>query len=132
MLCSKGTYIRSLAQDIGEKLGVGATLLELERTLAAGFKLDDCTSIESIENDTVLDYLKSAEEAVKHLKKITVSEKQATRFLNGGALDIARLYNVGNLENGEKVRVNFGCDFLGIGTVNHEKNQIDIACIIKE
>lgn len=132
VLCSKGTYIRSLAGDIGEKLGVGATLLELVRTLAAGFKIDDCIPLEEIENDLRDDYLLSAEVAVKHLREVTVSEKQATRFLNGGALDIERIRGDKNFQDSEKVRVKFDGEFLGVGNINLDKNQIEIGCIIKE
>lgn len=132
VLCSKGTYIRTLANDIGEKLGVGATLLELERTLAAGFKLTDCIPLEDIENAADFYFLKSAEDAVKHLKEVKVSEKQATRFLNGGALDLQRIHSRETFNDGEKLRVKYESNFLGIGTVNLTKNQIDIGCIIKE
>ncbi|MBA3957172.1 MAG: tRNA pseudouridine(55) synthase TruB [Parachlamydiaceae bacterium] len=40
--CSKGTYIRSIAHDIGERLGCGAHLIQLERTRSGTFLLDDC------------------------------------------------------------------------------------------
>ena len=46
IVCSKGTYIRSLARDIGEKLGVGAYLSELCRTRIGEYKLSDAQSIE--------------------------------------------------------------------------------------
>ncbi len=44
--CSKGTYIRSLANDIGEKLGVGGYLASLKRTKVGEFKIEDSKSIE--------------------------------------------------------------------------------------
>ncbi len=48
--CTKGTYIRSLVEDIGEVLGCGAHVTALRRNLAAGFTLDDVHTIESLEN----------------------------------------------------------------------------------
>ncbi len=48
IVCSKGTYIRSLAKDFGEKLGVGAHLSELCRTRIGSFKLSDAQTIEEI------------------------------------------------------------------------------------
>jgi tRNA pseudouridine55 synthase len=42
IVCSKGTYVRVLASDIGEKLGCGAHLAELTRTRVNGFHLEDC------------------------------------------------------------------------------------------
>lgn len=48
VVCSKGTYIRSLARDIGEQLGVGAHLSSLCRTRIGAFKLEDAKTIEQI------------------------------------------------------------------------------------
>ena len=45
VVCGAGTYIRSLAQDIGEKLGTGAYLTELERTRIGDFKIEDSTPL---------------------------------------------------------------------------------------
>ena len=46
VLCSKGTYIRTLIDDLGKKLGCGAVMTELERTAAMGFTLNDCITSE--------------------------------------------------------------------------------------
>lgn len=55
--CSKGTYIRSLAHDFGEKLGVGGTLTELRRMASGKFKIDDAKTVDQwldiIENTEV-------------------------------------------------------------------------------
>ncbi|HNH59621.1 MAG TPA: tRNA pseudouridine(55) synthase, partial [Cyclobacteriaceae bacterium] len=48
IVCSKGTYIRSLARDLGEKLGVGAYLSQLCRTRIGNFKLEDSVSIDDV------------------------------------------------------------------------------------
>ena len=47
--CSKGTYVRSLAEDIGHALGCGAHLAGLRRTAAGGFRLDEAISLEALE-----------------------------------------------------------------------------------
>lgn len=52
VVCSKGTYIRSLVRDLGAKLGTGAYLAELCRTRIGSFRLDDAKSIESFESLT--------------------------------------------------------------------------------
>jgi len=49
VVCSRGTYIRSLANDLGEKLGCGAFLYQLERTRIGEFKLEDAIDIEQLE-----------------------------------------------------------------------------------
>lgn len=46
--CSKGTYIRSIAHDLGEKLGTGAHLVELTRTRSGTFQLDACHEMETV------------------------------------------------------------------------------------
>lgn len=49
VICSKGTYIRSLAHDLGQKLGVGAHLTALVRTRIGEYKLEDALTIEDIQ-----------------------------------------------------------------------------------
>ena len=50
VVCSKGTYIRALARDIGLALGSGAHLIALERTQIGEVKLEDCWQIEDLVN----------------------------------------------------------------------------------
>jgi tRNA pseudouridine55 synthase len=49
--CSAGFYIRSLAHDLGERLGIGAHLTELRRTQSGGFTLDRAVSLQSVEQN---------------------------------------------------------------------------------
>lgn len=128
---SKGTYIRSLARDIGERLGCGATLSELRRTLASGFTLDDCTPLDDINTDNIASYLLSEEVAVSHFREIFVTEKQAIRFSNGGALSYDRLKST-DFSDGELVRVKFGSLFLGLGFADNVNKQICIKCVINQ
>lgn len=130
VLCSKGTYIRSLAQDIGEYLGVGATLTALRRTAVSGFSIEDCITLDDVFEGSPK--LKSAEECVKHLTAINVSEAQATRFKNGGQLDLQRIKNLKDPTHDQLLRVRSADRFLGIGRVDIENQRIDIACIIEE
>jgi tRNA pseudouridine55 synthase len=48
VVCSSGTYIRALAQDIGEKLGVGAYLIQLTRTRVGEYKIEDSKTLETL------------------------------------------------------------------------------------
>ncbi|MGN0494116.1 MAG: tRNA pseudouridine(55) synthase TruB, partial [Acutalibacteraceae bacterium] len=88
---SKGTYIRSLARDIGEYLGCGACLTALKRTYTGGFSLDECVSLDALNEQNIGEHIRSEERAVEYLRKVTVTEKQAARFCNGGQLDFHRL-----------------------------------------
>ena len=49
MVCSKGTYIRALARDIGQALGSGAHLIGLVRTRVGDVRLEDCLQVDQIE-----------------------------------------------------------------------------------
>lgn len=96
VLCSKGTYIRSLIDDIGRLLGCGAVMTSLVRTRAMGFSLDDCVSLEQLQGlkdsgEGFDGVLHSVDSLFADYKKVFVTPAQATRFFNGGALDIARV-----------------------------------------
>ncbi len=126
---SKGTYIRSLARDIGEFLGCGACLSALCRTYTGGFSLPECVSREMLTENNISDYVLSEETAVGYLREICVTEKQAIRFSNGGQLDFDRL-KVNDFAEGELFRVKSGGLFLGVGRADTAKNQLAVKCVI--
>ena len=88
--CSKGTYIRSLAADLGEALGCGAVLTALRRTKANGFSVDRAVTEEALAADPAAALL-PPDAPFAPCPALTVTEKQAVRFANGGALDRDRL-----------------------------------------
>lgn len=126
---SKGTYIRSLARDIGEYLGCGATLSGLNRTYASGFDIADCVDLKTLNNENIQQFILNEEIAVKHLREINVTEKQAVRFSNGGQLGFERLKEKDFLAN-ELFRVKYNSKLLGIGFADCEREQISIKCIV--
>ncbi|EMA6341172.1 tRNA pseudouridine(55) synthase TruB [Bacillus cytotoxicus] len=85
--CSKGTYVRTLAVMIGEKLGFPAHMSDLVRTASGEFQLHDCVSFEEIEenmqNGTVESVFISIDEALSKFPKIVVDENQAEKIKNG-------------------------------------------------
>ncbi len=98
VLCSKGTYIRSLIDDIGKRLGCGAVMSALRRTRATGFTLEGCVTLEELQQrgecgESFDDLIISLDEIFKEYISVCVSEAQAKRFLNGGELDIDRVKN---------------------------------------
>ncbi|MBO5726050.1 MAG: tRNA pseudouridine(55) synthase TruB [Clostridia bacterium] len=129
--CSKGTYIRSLCQDIGEFLGCGATLAELDRTATSGFSLADCVNLEDLTEENIAQYIKPSEEAVKNFRYANISEKQAIRFLNGGQLSFDRLYFKSDID-GEIVRVKHNNELLGLGVVDKANGQLAVKCIVAD
>lgn len=84
--CSKGTYIRTLAQDIGEALGCGAHLIGLRRTGSGGVTLDGAVTLEALEalsepeRDT---HLLPADILLNDWPEVLLIESEAMRFLTG-------------------------------------------------
>ena len=105
--CSKGTYIRTLCEDIGTKLGVGAYMNTLVRTKSGIFNIKDAMSTKEIESlakqGKLTDSIKSVDSVFGNLESIYLNEKQTKSVLNG----IRMSYN-GRAE-GECLRV-YGYD----------------------
>lgn len=130
VLCSKGTYIRSLADDIGKFLGCGACLTALRRTKTAQFSISQCVTLEEIESDPEK-YLLSPEIAVDYLKQIELTEGQVKRFKNGAELSRDRV-KVEQPTDGELFRMNFNGRFLGLSEYIEEKDILTTKCVIEE
>jgi len=89
VVCSAGTYIRSIARDLGANLGVGGHLTALRRTLVAPFELQDCTNLE---NPYVLP-LTQAISKIMPVRKIDLLEMAELKF--GRALTKSEFSGVG-------------------------------------
>ena len=126
---SKGTYIRSLCRDIGEALGCGATLTSLTRTKTAGFTLDKCVCLDDLTPENIREHILPCDLVVEYMPKIEISEKQATRFCNGGQLSLDRIkYDV--FRDGEIYRVYFKDKFIGLGVAETQQNLLKIECLV--
>jgi tRNA pseudouridine55 synthase len=94
VICSKGTYIRSLAADLGARLGVGAHLVELRRTASGPFRLDQSITLDElaarVAEGRPLPSL-SVLEALAHLPVANVDESQALVLARGQPMDWAVL-----------------------------------------
>lgn len=88
--CSKGTYIRTLAVTIGEKLGYPAHMSDLTRIQSASYSLADCLTFSEIEEmvneGTILQQLRPLETALFHLPKYRLNDKVAEKVKNGAVL----------------------------------------------
>ena len=92
--CSKGTYIRVLAQDIGEALGCGAHLTALRREATGAFDLKEAVTLaefEAMSQEARLACLLPADSFVRHLPVLHLSEVQAARICHGQKADAAGL-----------------------------------------
>jgi tRNA pseudouridine55 synthase len=82
--CSAGTYIRTLAEDIGRAVGTGAHLAELRRTRAGRFKLERAVTLEALEAlEDPAEILVSMNEAVSHLPEIKLNADELVKIRNG-------------------------------------------------
>ncbi|ASA22217.1 tRNA pseudouridine(55) synthase TruB [Paenibacillus donghaensis] len=92
VLCSKGTYIRTLCVDIGRALGLPGVMVKLERTMSAGISASHCLTLEQIAEHMTAGTLEAqlipADEAIAHLPKHTVSEEKKKAALQGQRLSL--------------------------------------------
>ena len=91
--CSKGTYIRSLCYDIGEKLNVGATMTALERIQNGQFTKEEAINIEDLTEELLEKHIISIEKALDSFEKITVNEKFGKLLRNGVKVFDNRIYS---------------------------------------
>lgn len=91
--CSKGTYIRSLCYDIGEKLNVGATMAALERIQNGPFTKEEAINIEDLTEELLEKHIISIEKALDSFEKITVNEKFGKLLRNGVKVFDNRMYS---------------------------------------
>jgi tRNA pseudouridine55 synthase len=107
VVCSAGTYIRVLAEDLGKRLGVGAQLAELRRTRAGEFRIEDAITLEQLselpDSDAIEQSLLSPDAAISHLPSIQLNADEVSRTCRGIDLPI----NVKHLDwgRGQSVRM---------------------------
>lgn len=130
--CSAGTYIRSLAADIGEKLGCGAVISSLRRTRANGISIDRTVTFEelekAVEDGTANSLIAPCDEMLSAYPSVKVTEKQAVYFSNGGALDLDR---VKDKETVGLCRVHSQSGkLMGLGRIDREANELKVEKIL--
>lgn len=124
--CSKGTYIRSLVRDIGEALGVPATVSALRRTETGGFTLDQTCTVGQMEDlresegaESLDQLLLPTEILMQHHGEVVIDAASAHFFMQGQAVMVNQVYRFG--AEGDIVRVR--CEqrgFLGAATITDD------------
>ncbi len=98
VFCSKGTYIRTLCNDIGEKLGVGACMSELVRTKVDKFTLDRAITLDEVKqlvsNDNFMPYILKVDEYFMDIKAYRVKDKYNKQAINGNNLTLDKLSEI--------------------------------------
>ena len=121
--CSKGTYIRSLADDLGGRLGCGAHVLHLQRVGVGSFTLDQALSLGEAEElcskGCLSERMLSMNQALRHLPQITIDRKDQDHIEHGAALPLNRSALLPDLHTfREPIRlIGDGDRLLGLGRI---------------
>ena len=126
--CSKGTYIRSLCEDIAKKLGTIGYMKELNRTMVGIFNIKNSIKIEELENNKNNEaFLEKNLISIEKLfiklygedNKLFLNDRQLQLFLNGVKLKY-------NLKNGDYRIYNEQNEFIGIGSIKNAQLKREI------
>lgn len=115
--CSKGTYIRTLVDDIGERLGTYAYVDKLVRTRVGDFDIKDAIKSEDIlnlEKNDIIKALRPIDSALKDFDKIVLDRRYLDNLVNGQIVEVEEKVN-------DIIRVYAGDDFIGLGK-NYSEN----------
>ena len=124
--CGSGFYARSLANDVGQRLGCGAHMTSLRRTRAGDFHIADSLSLDSLiasaDDDSWTYYLLKPDHVLQQLHSVTLDDAETVAFLHGRIIEM----NFANWEKGEtRIRV-YGKSgkLVGLARVDDEANFI--------
>ena len=117
VLCSRGTYVRSIARDIAQKLGTFATVTIIRRTKSGCFDIKNAVTLDFLENLVnngvdVGEYLYPIDSGLGDIPVLDIDDESAVLFKNGGFIDTPGTDGL--------VRVYSG-DFIGIGRIENGK-----------
>ena len=113
--CSKGFYVRSLADEIGAQLGCGAMLEGLRRTRVGRLRIDDAISLTDLEADgggeAASAAVLSLDEALGHMRRIEIGTSEAEALRLGRQ---SPLHRIAPGESGEKIRLAAGKELVAV------------------
>lgn len=124
VVCSAGTYIRTLAEDLGKELGVdGAHLIELRRTRAGRFRLEAALTLEKLAEaftqNRLIEALISPHNALSHLPAIDLDDEQLRKTLHGVELSLSE--NEQQLSHGDSIRLSRSNELIAVGKFDSER-----------
>lgn len=132
VVCSKGTYIRTLCADIGERLGVGACMESLIRLRTGPFRLEDAVTLEALEamarSERLHTRLIPPDRIVGDLPEVRLTPAAAERTLCGAQVEGAGIFRIeGEFLSGEKVRLTDGEGrLIGMGEALYDRGRIPL------
>lgn len=109
VVCSKGTYIRSLCDDIGKKLGCGAAMEFLQRTRVGNFRMEDALPLAEVETlhkeGRLGNMIIPVEDMFPALRQASVRERYQKQLENGNCLTLQMLCQLEDAADGEWFRI---------------------------
>jgi len=126
-VCSKGTYIRTLCDDIGKKLGTGAHLFELERTAIGPFRLEDSMKIDNLGPAPIKNRgVYTMDSALSWMPELKIKESQIKAVRNGAPINTRLCSDFSdNLKNAQGIKIKSpDNEFLAIGSFSAGKNMV--------
>lgn len=125
--CGKGTYIRTLLSDIGQRLGGDAVMTALTRTAACGYPLQDCLTFEQVTaamaDGTLEKHLLPMDSLFSSYPKLRLNAAQERMFCNGVKLDLNRLRN---LQPDQDIYTVYGATGTFLGTALADRTQQEL------
>lgn len=125
--CGKGTYIRTLLSDIGQRLGGDAVMTALTRTAACGYLLQECLTFEQVAaamaNGTLEEHLLPTDSLFSSYPKLRLNAAQERMFCNGVKLDLNRLRN---LQPDQDIYTVYGATGTFLGTALADRTQQEL------
>ena len=117
--CSKGTYIRSLCEDIASKLGTISYMQELNRIKVGKFNLENAITIDELEKykENIEEKIITMQQLFKDLPSIKLDTKKLQKFLNGNLIDVQNEDGIYNIYENK---------YIGLGIVKDRKLKRDI------
>lgn len=88
IVCSSGTYVRSIARDLGEALGCGGYMHSLVRTAIGPFLLESCAKVEQLEAGEIQSHIRPIIEAFPGVPQLTGDEGMMTRLRDGKSVNL--------------------------------------------
>lgn len=125
--CGKGTYIRTLLSDIGQRLGGDAVMTALTRTAACGYPLQECLTFEQVAaamaDGTLEEHLLPMDSLFSSYPKLRLNAAQERMFCNGVKLDLNRLRN---LQPDQDIYTVYGATGTFLGTALADRTQQEL------
>ena len=125
--CGKGTYIRTLLSDIGQRLGGDAVMTAMTRTAACGYPLQECLTFEQVAaamaDGTLEEHLLPTDSLFSSYPKLRLNAAQERMFCNGVKLDLNRLRN---LQPDQDIYTVYGATGTFLGTALADRTQQEL------